>query len=579
MKNAEIAAIFERVADILELQGKNRFRVRAYRNAARSIKGLGRGLEQMFEEGVSLSGAIPGVGKDLEGKIVEMIQTGSLGKYEELMAEVPAGLPDLLELEGLGPKKLKKLFDELGIEDLESLERACDSGEILKVEGFGEGMRKKLLGSIDYFRQRKGRMMLQQADMRAREVVEHLSKDLAFERIEVAGSLRRGCETVGDIDILATVKDTAAAGDRFFSFPGIEQKIAEGKTKCSAKMRGGVQVDLRMVESSSFGPAWVYFTGSKEHNVKLRQIAKRKGLKLNEYGLFASGSNNELRVDATEEQDLYAALGMEWVPPELREDRGEVEAALNGRLPERLVELKDLRGELHVHTSASDGAASLEEMIRSAKESGYEYVAITDHTKNVRVAGGLDDRKMLEHVLSIRKAARGVKGIRVLAGAEVDILKNGDLDLDEETLKELDIVIAAVHSHFDLSSGEETSRVLRALSSPEVNVLAHPTCRLISQRRPLRIDMDEVARAAAENGVYLEINSHSDRMDLKDEHIRRASELGAKFMVSTDAHHPGQFVAARYGVMTARRGWLSPGEVLNSYGHEKLIKALSKKIY
>ena len=577
MDNKEIADIFLSIADILEIKDENVFRIRAYRTAAQNIIGLSRELSDVYEEDPSLIGDVQGIGKDLKEKIIEMVTTGHLEYYSRLIKEFPDGFLDMMDLSGLGPKKLKKLRDELGVKNVDDLEKACKSGKLEALEGMGAKTQEKLLSAIEHFRRKEGRMLLPEADGYSREIIEYLAASKLFRKIERAGSLRRGRETVGDLDILTVAGNVKKAMDYFVAFPGTEAVIAKGSTKSSISLRNNVQVDLRVIDSDSWGAALVYFTGSKQHNIKIRTIAKRRNYKISEYGIFSvAKSGAERKVAGKTEQDFYKKLGMDWIPPEMREDRGEVEAALDGKIPKGLVKVKDIKGDLHVHTSDTDGRMTIREMIEGAKRKGYEYVAITNHSKLVKIAGGLDEKQLLKHVDNIRKIAKKIKGIKVLAGVEVDILKSGKLDLEDYALKDLDIVIAAVHSNFSLTRDEQTGRILRAMDNKYVKMLAHPSGRLITRRTPLQLDFDRIFKKAAESKVILEVNTHGERIDLNDAHCKRAKELGAKFAISTDAHDLGQMDMIVYGVETARRGWLEKKDIVNTYGYEKMVKVLRR---
>lgn len=577
MDNKQIADIFSRIADMLEIKDENVFKVRAYRTAALNILGLGRQLADVYKEDPSKIEDIPGIGKDLKLKITEMIETGKLKYYDELIREFPRGFLDMLNLAGLGPRKLRKLKDELGIGDVDDLEKACKAGKVAKLEGMGDKTQEKLLEAIEHFRKKEGRMLLVEADLYSRKILEYLKGSKVFKKIERAGSLRRGSETVGDIDILAVASDAGRAMDHFAAYPGTENVIAKGATKSSITIKEGPQVDLRVIDPAEWGAALVYFTGSKLHNVKIRHIAKDKGLKVSEYGVFSVNASTgaEKKIAGKTEEDVYRALGMEWIPPELREDRGEVELALRKDLPE-LVEMGDIKGDLHLHTTETDGRASVEEIIKASKKRGYKYIAITDHSKNVKVANGMDEKRLLEHAERIRKYASRIKGMDVLVGVEVDILEDGKLDLKDAVLKELDIVIISVHSKFTLEKDKQTRRMLKAMDNPYANVLAHPSGRLITTRSPIQMDFDAVFRKAAERGIFLEINTHGERIDLNDVNSRRAKELGAKFVINSDAHDLAQLDQLAYGVITARRGWLEKDDVLNTYPLAKMRKALKK---
>lgn len=577
MNNKEIAEVFSHIADILEIKDENVFRIRAYRTAANNITSLSRSLEEVYRSDPSDLDNIPGIGKDLKEKIIEMINTGTLKYYTDLAKEFPDGFLDMLMLSGLGPKKLKKLRDVLKIKNVNDLEKACKKGNLENIEGMGRRTQEKLLEAIEHFRRKEGRMLLPEADEWANEVIGYLSESGNFKRIEKSGSLRRGKETVGDLDILTVAKNPEKAMDHFVDFSRVESVIAQGTTKSSVLLKNGPQVDLRVIDDSEFGAAWVYFTGSKQHNVKIRTKAKRKRLKVSEYGVFSvTKTGREKLVASKREEDVYKSLGMDWIPPELREDRGEVEAAESGHLPKNLINLKDIKGDLHLHTSETDGQDSALEMIKAGKSKGYKYVAITDHSKYVAVANGMDEKRLMKHAQNVRKLARKFKDLEVLVGIEVDILEGGKLDLADSCLKELDIVIAAVHSHFSMDKDKQTARILKAMDNKYVNALAHPSGRLITRRTPLQLDFDRVFEKARDNNIFLEINTHGERIDLNDVNARRAKEFGARFIISTDAHTAEQLDGMTYGVITAKRAWLEKKDVLNTFTFDKMVKALKR---
>ena len=578
MFNRQIAEIFLKIADTLELKNENIFKVRAYRTAAQNITGLTRQLSEIYEEDPSKIGDIPGIGKDLKAKIIELIETGELKFYDELITTFPPGFIDLLNISRLGPKKLRKLQEELGVEDIEDLEKACKTGKLEKIEGMGKKTQDKLLEGIKHFRKKAGRMLLPEAYKHAEAVMAYLKGSKNFKRIEKAGSLRRGKDTVGDIDILALVGNSEKAMDLFVKYPGVDSVIAKGSTKSSISLKGGVQIDLRIVENKSFGAALVYFTGSKEHNIKIRHIAKKLNYKVNEYGVFSTGkSGKEKYIKGKTEEEVYDVLGLQWIPPELRENSGEIEASQKKEVLGTLLKLKDIKGDLHVHSTASDGRDTLENIAKAAEKRGYKYLAVTDHSKLVKVAGGMDEKQLLKRADQVRKISKKFKGVKILMGVEVDILGDGKLDLEDYALKEMDIVIAAIHSKFSLDKDFQTARVLKAMNNKYVNVLAHPSGRLITTRNPLELDFDKIFRKAADKNIFLEINTHGDRIDLNDVNCRRAKELGAKLVINTDAHEIAQLDNIVYGVMTARRGWIEKKDVLNTYSLEKVLKMLKRK--
>ncbi|MGB2630398.1 MAG: DNA polymerase/3'-5' exonuclease PolX [Candidatus Omnitrophota bacterium] len=577
MTNSEIAGIFSKIADILELKDENVFKIRAYRTAAQNITGLSQELNDIYKQDPSAIGNIPGIGKDLKEKIIEMIETGKLKQFEDLMKVFSPEFLDMLNLSGLGPKKLKKLRDELGIKNVDDLRNACEKGKLEGIEGMGAKTQEKLLAAIGHYKEREGRMLLPEASEYVDKLMAYLKRSKNFKKLEKAGSLRRGRETIGDLDILAAAKDSRKAMDYFVKFPGVEDVIAKGPTKSSIRLKNGPQVDLRVIEGSRFGAALQYFTGSKDHNVAVRKIAKAKGYKVSEYGVFSvTKAGKEKMVAGKTEEEVYRKLGMDLIPPELRENRGEIEAAMKGTLPEKLISEKDIRGDLHLHTTESDGRGSIEEMAEAAKKKGYEYIAVTEHSKLVRVAKGLDEKRLLKHIERIRKADKKIKGIKILTGIEVDILTDGTLDLKDSVLKELDIVIASIHSRFSLEQKEQTGRILKAIDNRYVNALAHPSGRLITTRTPIKVDFDKIFRKAAEENIYMEVNVHGERMDLNDVHCKRAKELGVKFLISSDAHTVEQLDKLVFGVITARRGWVEKDDVLNAKPLEKLTKSLRR---
>ncbi|MFH1798090.1 MAG: DNA polymerase/3'-5' exonuclease PolX [Candidatus Omnitrophota bacterium] len=572
-----MAIIFSRIADILEIKGENVFKIRAYRVAAQNISGFSSQLNDVYKESPALLEEIPGIGKDLKEKIIEMIETSKLKYHEELVKEFSSGFVDMLNLSGMGPKKLKKLRDELNIKNINDLEKACKEGKLAAIEGMAEKTQEKLLQAIKHYRESEGRMLISEAGYFSAKITEYLSQSKLFKKIETAGSFRRGAETIGDIDILATTDNAGAAMYYFVNYPEAREIIAKGLAKSSISVKEGPQIDLRIADDVSYGAALVYFTGSKQHNIKIRAFAKNKGYKVNEYGVFSTGaSGKEKMIAGLREEDVYKSLGMEWIPPELREDQGEVEAAIAAKLPKNLLEAGHIQGDLHSHTNATDGHDSLEEMVRAAQAKGYKYIAITDHSKAVKIANGMDEEKLLMHAEKIRKFAKKIKGIEILAGVEVDILEKGKLDLEDYALKEMDIVIAAAHSHFGLDEEKQTARVLKAMDNKYVNILAHPSGRLITSRSSIQADFDKIFKHAAWRGICLEINTHGERIDLNAAHCRRAKELGAKFAINTDAHSASQLDLIVYGVVTARRGWVEKQDVINTYSFSKLVKMLRR---
>ena len=559
VENAEIVAIFNEMADLLEIEGANPFRVRAYRNAAQMLRGLPESMAGLVARKADLS-ALPTIGNDLEDKIKEIVATGRMSALDELKRTVPPGLVALSALPGLGPKRVKMLYDQMGIHDLKDLKRAVESNEISSVPGFGPKLRDKLLDALGKSPANAGkRFSIADVEAQANTLEAYLQAAPGVEEVIVAGSFRRRRETVGDLDILVVAQDGRAISDRFAGFESVADVLAAGPTKASVVLRSGLQVDLRVVPRESYGAALLYFTGSKPHNIALRNMAVDRRWKLNEYGLFSGDE----RLAGRTEDEIYARFGLAPIPPELREDRGEIAAARRNRLPS-LIERRDIRGDLHAHTDWSDGTATIAEMAAAAQALGYEYLAITDHSPRLTVANGLDADRLARQIAEIDRLNETFEHFTLLKASEVDILKDGSLDLPDEILKRLDIVVAAIHSAFDLPREEQTRRMLRAIDNPLVSIIAHPTGRLIGKREPYAIDIDRVIAAAAAGGCALEINSQPDRLDLDDVHVMAARAAKAKLVISTDAHSPDMLDWIRYGLDQARRGWLEAGDVVNT---------------
>ncbi len=568
MDNSRIARLFNEVADLLDIRGENPFRVRSYRTAARTVEDHPEDLAAVLRDGGDLT-ALPGIGKDLAAKIAEIIETGRLGFLDELKAKLPPGLPELLRLEGVGPKKVKLFFEEAGVDSIENLDRAAREGRLRGLDRMGEKSEAGIIRAIENYRKHIGRFRLDDGLAAGAKILDSL-KPVA-DRVVAAGSLRRRRETIGDLDILAVSSDPSALTDRFVNLPGTASVPARGPTRSSIRLEGGLQVDLRVMEGDEFGSALLYFTGSQAHNIALRRRAREMGLKVSEYGIF----RGEEKVAGETEEDCYRALDLPWIPPELRENRGEIEAAKNGRLP-RLIELEAIRGDLQSHSTASDGKESIMEMGRAAGKRGYGYIAITDHSRAVRVAGGLDEKQLALHLEEIERSGEKCPGVRILKGVEVDILADGTLDLADAILRECEVVVASIHSSFRLPRKEMTRRIVRALTNPHVNILGHPTGRMLLRREPCDFDFEEVVKAAVGEGVSLEINGHPARLDLNDVLARRARELGARLAVNTDAHSSAQLDLMTYGVFTARRAWLEDRDVINTLPLEELLAALNR---
>jgi DNA polymerase (family 10) len=560
--NSDIVSMFTQVADLLEIGGANPFRVRAYRNAARTVGDQAQSVASMLEDGKNLA-ELPDIGEDLAGKIAEIVDTGHLEMLEELEREVPGELSELLEIAQLGPKRVATLHRELDIETIEDLKNAAEQKKIRSLEGFGQTLERKILKELERRQGAEQRTKFARAEQVVGPLVDYLEAGDGVGRVAVAGSFRRRRETVGDLDILVTCEDDSPVVDRFVDYEDVEEVIARGGTKSSVRLRGGLQVDLRVVSEESYGAALYYFTGSREHNIAVRKIAVKKDLKINEYGVFRGENDDAERIAGESEEEVFEAVGLPYIEPELRENHGEIEAAKQGKLPE-LIELNDIRGDLHAHTEATDGRASLEEMVEAARELGYSYLAITEHSQAVSVANGFDRKRLERQIDEIDRLTDRYAGFRILKGIEVDILKDGSLDLPDEVLGKLDLTVCSVHSHFDLASDRQTERIIRAMDSPHFSILGHPSGRLINEREAYRVDIEKVMEAALERGCFLELNAHPDRLDLTDRHCRMAKALGLKVAISTDGHSTLGMNNMRYGIYQARRGWLSRDDVINT---------------
>jgi len=556
--NADIAAIFTEMADLLEIQQANPFRIRAYRNAARIVGELGREVRAMVERREDLA-ELPGIGDDLAAKMREIVASGKCRALERLKSELPPAISELLHVPGLGPKRVRTLWHELEVQTLEQLARAARDGRIRALPGFGVKTEANILQSVEAHLSKARRLKLATAAQYAESLVAWLASARGVARIEVAGSFRRARDTVGDLDILIAAETGSDVMARFVAYDEVAQLLSQGPTRASAMLRSCLQVDLRVVEEAAYGAALCYFTGSKAHNIALRRLAQERGLKLNEYGVFRGRS----RIAGDSEESVYRALGLPWIAPELREDRGEIAAARAGR-PPQLVQLTDLRGDLHAHTKASDGHHTLEEMALAAKALGLSYLAITEHSRRLAIARGLDPRRLAEQCEEIDRLNETLSGIVLLKGIEVDILEDGSLDLPDAALARLDLVVGAVHSRFDLPRRKQTERILRAMDNRHFTLLAHPTGRLIESRPPYDVDMLRLVRHAKTRGCYLELNAHPDRLDLPDSYCLMAKEEGVLVAINSDAHSREDFANLRFGIGQARRGWLAPADVLNT---------------
>lgn len=562
--NADVAAAFDEISDLLEVQGANAFRVRAYRNAARMLSELGRSVKTMLDQGEDLD-ALPGIGPDLAGKITEVVATGTCAQLERLRKELPPAITELLKIQGLGPKRVRALHHELGVQTLEELHRAAEQGRIRELHGFGPKTQQQILEATAARLQHTHRFKLSLAAQVAEALLSELATIPGVRQAEAAGSLRRRRETVGDLDLLVTIQRDSRVMDRFTTSTDVRQVLSKGSTRASVVLRSGLQVDLRAVAPASFGAAWLYFTGSKAHNIALRKLAQDAGLKLNEYGLY----RGDKRIAGATEASVYQALGLPYIEPELREDRGEIDAARDHRLP-TLVQLSDLRGDLHAHTRESDGHDNLEAMAEAARASGLQYLAITEHSQRLALARGLDADRLARQIDQIDELNARLSGIVLLKGVEVDILEDGTLDLPDALLQRLDLVVGAVHHRFDLARDRQTERLLRAMDHPYFSILAHPTGRLIDERPACDIDLQRVIRKARERGCFLELNAHPSRLDLTDVACRMARDEGVLVSINSDAHSTLEFNNLGFGISQARRGWLEARDVLNTRALEVL---------
>jgi len=571
MLNYEIAKIFYEIADFLEMENIQ-FKPSAYRKVALALEGLERDVADVYIGGgkKALDKEIPGVGKSIAKKIEEYLKTGKIKYFERLKKKTPIDMEKLNAVEGLGPKRIKLLHQKLGVKNLRDLERVAKAGKIASLFGFGSKTEKNILQGLKFLKKSTGRFLLGEILPKVKQIEQAFKNLKEVEKINVAGSIRRGKETIGDIDLLVMTKEPKKIMDFFVSLPGIVKVWARGRTKSSIRMKQGFDVDLRIVAKKSYGSALQYFTGSKEHNIATRKIAMSRGLKLNEYGVFRKGK----RVAGESEKGIYKAIGLDWIAPELREDRGEIETALEGKLP-KIIEQKDIKGDLHCHSSWNGGHNTILEMAQKAIEIGYQYLGISDHTKFLRIENGLDEKQLLAQGKEIDRLNKKFKtqglNFRILKGAEVNVLKDGSLDIKDEALSKLDYVIAGIHSNMKMSKPEMTKRIIKAMENPYVKILSHPTGRILKRRDEYQIDFDKILRVAKELGVVFEINSFPARLDLNDKNIKRAKELGVKMVINSDAHHKSQLAYIEFGVLQARRGWAEKQDIINTLPKEKLL--------
>jgi DNA polymerase (family 10) len=576
MDNKAIAGLLYETADLLEIDNQDPFRIRSYRRAAEAIEALDQQVAQLIADPKKLL-EVPGIGKGMLLNLQEIFKDKRLALHDELIGKYKPTMLDLLKIQGLGPKTIALIWSAYQVADLEGVEKLAREGKIRELPRMGEKQEQKLLKAIEDYRRIAGRFLLDAAEIQANKLVEHLKHFSGIDKITPAGSLRRGRDTVGDLDVLVTGHCCVNAAERanliehVTGLPGLMQVIARGDNKVSFRMRSGMQVDVRTLSPDSFGAAMQYFTGSKSHNVALRQRALKMGFTLSEYSL--ARLDDQKTVAGSTEEEIYAKLKLDYIPPELRENQGEIEAAEKHALPALITE-KDIQGDVHMHTVETDGRCTIEEMALAARERGYQYMAITDHSKNLAFANGLDDKRALEHIHRIREASEKIEGIKIFAGVEVDILTDGDLDLSDSVLAEMDIVIASVHSQFNQEPAKMTDRLLKAIENPNTSLIGHPTGRILLRRDAYPFDMDTVLKAAAKHRVAMELNSYPDRLDLNDRHLRMARERGVKIVINTDAHHTSHMDKIRYGVLQARRAWLTKDDVLNTLPVEKFAGAM-----
>ncbi len=568
--NEEIAHAFDEIADLLEIEEANPYRVRAYRNAARSLRGLGREVAELLADGEDLT-LLPGIGKDLAAKIQEMLETGKVRALDELHKEVPMGVEALLQIPGLGPKRVKTLYHSLGINSVKQLEQAVRAGKVRSLPGFGAGIERNILAVIDANRGTEKRFLRATVIPYAEALVAYLKRTRGVKDVVMAGSYRRGRETVGDLDILVTTKEKTAVMERFVGYEEVDDVVSSGTTRATVILRNGLQVDLRVVAQQSYGAALYYFTGSKAHNIQVRRLGQQRGLKINEYGVY----RGKQRIAGKTEASVFKSVGLPYIPPELREGRGEIEAAYEKRLP-ILVQRTDLQGDLHCHSTATDGHAGIREMALAAKQHGLKYLAITDHSQHLTIAHGLDHKRLLKQIEEIESLNDELRGIKLLKGIEVDILADGSLDLPDQVLSHLDLVIGAVHSQFHLSRDRQTERILRAMDRPYFTILAHPSGRLLQKREAYDVDMARIIKQAKARGCFLELNSQPQRLHLNEYYCRVARDEGVLVSINSDAHAEQNFEFLQYGVDQARRGWLQKKDVLNTLPLRELRKLLQQ---
>ncbi|MGD9851715.1 MAG: DNA polymerase/3'-5' exonuclease PolX [Nitrospirales bacterium] len=570
LHNSQIAEAFSRLAKLLEIQGANPFRIRAYRKAAQTIEGLPHSVASMVAEEADLS-MLPGIGKDLAAKIQEMVETGHLSILDQVSSQIPGQMAELTKIPGLGPKRVKTLYDKLGIQDLKGLASVARTGAIRELHGFGKKIEEKILAETDRHSIGEKRIKLQTAEEFGEPLLAYLKDIKGVKDAIIAGSYRRRKDTIGDLDILVTCQDGKTIMDRFVDYNEVETVVSKGKTRATVLLRSGLQVDLRVVPKESYGAALLYFTGSKAHNIAVRSLAIKKGLKINEYGVF----RGDKTVAGRTEEDVYGQVGLPYIVPELRENWGEVEAGLRDDLP-RLITLEDIRGDLHAHSKASDGQFSIKDMALAAQQKGYQYLAICDHSQRVTIAHGLNAKRLAAQIKEIDRLNKQFTRFTILKGAEVDILENGSLDFPKEILAQLDVTVCAVHHQLNLSRQKQTERIIRAMDNPYFNILAHPTGRLLNKRDPYDLDMEQIMAAALERGCFLEVNAQPVRLDLNDLHCKMAKDMRVKVAISTDAHRTTDLDFMRFGLGQARRGWMEPRNILNTANLQEFKRQLRR---
>jgi len=570
MKNIEVAELLSEIADYLEF-ADDTFRVRAYRKAALVIDGLSEDIEQAWKENRLTE--LPGIGEGIAKKIDEFLKTGKLKYIDELKKKTPVDMEELGAIEGLGPKTILKLYRELNVKNTAELEKAARQGKIQQIKGLGPVVEQNILKNIEFARKTSERVPLGFALSSAEEAVRMLKTLKEVNRASIAGSARRMKETIGDVDILVTSKAPAKVMEFFTKMPNVADVLAKGETKCSVRLKEGMQVDLRVIDDEIFGAGLLYFTGNQQHNIVLRRLAIEKGLKLSEYGLFDKKTNK--RVAGRTEEEVYKKLGMAYIEPEMREDEGEIELAQNNNMP-KLIGYNDIKGDLQMHTKWSDGSSTIEEMAFAAKKLGYQYICITDHTGKLAIANALDEKRIDEQRKEIDKANKKLDGISILQGVEVNITADGSLDMGDKVLKQLDVVVAAIHSGFKNPKEKTTQRMIRAMENEHIDIIAHPTGRLLTKREPYEIDIDAVFSAAKRTGTVMEINSYPERIDLRDVHVKAAVKAGVKLAISTDAHNADQLHFINLGIGTARRGWAKKDDIINTRSLKKMLRLLKR---